>query len=168
MSARSHGLGGRMLARHGAATRPLLLLIANGKRQYREYLLRAISTQFEIHPFHTAAPAWGHEYLSGWTLLPNTSDGQGMAQAALTLHRDTPISGVLCWSEERIIAAAQVAKVLRLRNGNPATIRRLRDKGQTRAALASAGVGQPQSFPVRTPDQALAVAERIGYPVILK
>lgn len=157
-----------MLARHGAATRPLLLLIANGMRQYREYLLRAISTRFEIHLFHTAAPAWGHEYLSGWTLLPSTSDGQEMARAALALHRDTPISGVLCWSEERIIAAAQVAEALGLRNGSPATIRRLRDKGQTRAVLASAGVGQPQSFPVQTPDQALAVAERIGYPVILK
>src|SRR4051812_43130456 len=93
-----HGLGGNMLVTHGGAKRPLLLLITNGMRQYREYLLRAVSAQFDIHLYHTAAPAWGHEYLSGWTLLPSTLEGEDMARVALTLHRDTPISGVLCWS----------------------------------------------------------------------
>ncbi|MGA8114153.1 MAG: ATP-grasp domain-containing protein, partial [Actinocatenispora sp.] len=38
----------------------------------------------------------------------------------------------------------------------------------TRAALGAAGVPQPSSTPVRTADAALRVAERIGYPVVVK
>jgi biotin carboxylase len=45
---------------------------------------------------------------------------------------------------------------------------RLRDKAQTRAALDAAGVPQPRSVPVRTLDEAVAAAERVGYPAILK
>jgi biotin carboxylase len=157
-----------MTTRRAAAQRPLLLVIGIGMRQYREYLLHSISSRFDVHLFHSAEPAWGQEYLSGWSVLPSTLDGRAMARAALAVAENMPISGVLCWSEDRIHAASQVAEALGLRNGDPATILRLRDKGQTRAALASAGVPQPRSFPVRTPDQASAAAERIGYPVVLK
>jgi biotin carboxylase len=91
-----------------------------------------------------------------------------MARIAHALHARTPLSGVLCWDEARIHAAAHVAGALGLRNGNPEIIMRMRDKGQTRAALDSAGVAQPRSVPVRTLDEAAEAAERIGYPVVLK
>jgi len=148
--------------------RPLLLVIASGLRPYREYLLRSISTQFRIHLFHVAKPTWEREYVSGWTVLPDTWDGLAMAQAALELDKTDPVSGVLCWDEGRIHATAYVAEALGLRNGDPMVIWRLRDKGQTRVALDAAGIAQPKSVPVRTLDQALAAAEVVGYPAILK
>ncbi|HEV2887557.1 MAG TPA: ATP-grasp domain-containing protein [Jatrophihabitans sp.] len=148
--------------------RPLLLLIATGFQPYREYLLSSISSEFRIHLFHTAEPSWEKEYLSDWTVLPSTADGPAMAAVARRVHEEEPIDGVLCWDEARIHAAAYVAQALGLRNGDPAVIGRLRDKGQTRAALAEAGVAQPRSVPVNDLTEALAAAARVGYPAILK
>jgi hypothetical protein len=148
--------------------RPLLLLIATGMRTYREYLLQAISARFRIHLFHVAVPTWETEYIGGWTVLPSTIDGPAMSEAARQLNRSVPVSGVLCWDEGRIHATAHVARALGLRNGDPAVIWRLRDKAQTRAALDTAGVAQPRSIAVRTLDEAIDAANRIGYPVILK
>jgi biotin carboxylase len=148
--------------------RPLLLLISTGFPPYREYLFRSISSEFRIHLFHTAEPSWEREYLSDWTVLPSTADGSVLAEVARELHEREPVDGVLCWDEARIHAASYVAEALGLRNGDPAVIARLRDKGQTRIALAAAGVHQPRSVPVRDLAQALAAALRVGYPAILK
>jgi biotin carboxylase len=95
-------------------------------------------------------------------------DGPVMAQVAKTMNERATISGVICWYEGRIHLAAHIAGELGLRNGDPAVIWRLRDKAQTRAALAAAGIGQPCSVPVKTLDEALAAAQRVGYPAILK
>lgn len=151
-----------------AVQQPLLLVIATGWRPFREYLLRSISTRFRIHLYHVDEPEWEKEYISGWTVLPSTLDGPAMSEAALELNKSDPIGGVLCWDEARIHATAYVAEALGLRNGDPAVIWRLRDKAQTRVALDAAGVAQPRSVPVKTLQEALAAAERVGYPAILK
>jgi hypothetical protein len=159
----------KMTPQHGTtAERPLLLVVATGMRLYREYLLRSISTRFRIHLFHVSEPEWEKQYLAGWTVLPSTLDGPAMAAAAVALSGTEPISGVLCWDEGRILATAHVAEALGLRNGDPATVWRLRDKAQTRAALDAAGVPQPRSVPVKTLAEAEAAAELVGYPAILK
>lgn len=150
------------------AQRPLLLLIATGMRPYREYLLGSIAAEYRVHLFHVAEPSWEKEYVTGWTVLPSTIDGPAMAEAARRLDKTDPVSGVLCWDEGRIHATSYVAEALGLRNGDPAVVWRLRDKAQTRAALAAAGVPQPASVPVKTLDQALAAAAEVGYPAILK
>ncbi|MDQ1739182.1 MAG: hypothetical protein QOE53_834 [Pseudonocardiales bacterium] len=149
-------------------SRPLLLLIATGFQPYREYLLRSISSEFRIHLFHTAEPSWEKGYLAGWTVLPSTADGVTMARAARQVHAQEPVDGVLCWDEARIHAASYVAQALGLRNGDPAVIGRLRDKGQTRIALDAAGVNQPRSAPVKDLGEALTAAVQVGYPAILK
>src|SRR2546421_3538264 len=148
--------------------KPLLLVIATGMRVYREYLLASIGEQFRVHLFHVAEPSWEKEYLTGWTVLPSTIDGPAMAEAAVRLHKSDPIEGVLCWDEGRIHATSYVAEALGVRNGDPATIWRLRDKAQTRATLADSAVAQPLSVPVRTLAEALSAASRVGYPAILK
>jgi biotin carboxylase len=151
-----------------AGERPLLLVVATGMRLYREYLLRSIASRFRIHLFHVAEPSWEKDYLDGWTVVPSTLDGPAMAEAAAKLDVTEPVSGVLCWDEGRIHATAYVAQELGLRNGDPAVIRRLRDKARTRAALAAAGVAQPRSVAVSSLEEALTAAERVGYPAILK
>lgn len=151
-----------------AEQRPLLLVIGTGLHAYREYLLRSISAEFRIHLFHKVEPTWEKEYLAGWTVLPSTVDGLAMAEQARRLDKDEPIAGVLCWDEARIHASSQVAEALGLPNGNPAVIGRLRDKGQTRQALAAAGLAQPRSIPVATVSDAVAAAGEVGYPAILK
>ncbi|HCT76816.1 MAG TPA: phosphoribosylglycinamide synthetase [Micromonosporaceae bacterium] len=143
--------------------RPLLLIIRTGKREFREYLLRSITPHYRVHMFVVAAPSWELDYIDGFTRV-DTGDVDAMVKAAQDLE---DISGVLCWDEARIPQAAEVAKALDL-PGDPQATARCRDKHLTRQALAAAGVAQPQSIRVETVEQALAEADRLGYPVILK
>lgn len=152
----------------GTDQAPLLLLIAAGGQVYREYLLRSISTRFGLHLFDVTEPTWEREYLTGWSVLDKAMDGPAMARVARTVSEHARISGVLCWYEGRIHLAAHIAGELGLRNGDTEVIWRLRDKAQTRTALAAAGIAQPRSVPVRSLDEALAAAGRVGYPAILK
>jgi biotin carboxylase len=150
------------------AGRPHLLLISTGVRLFREYLLAPIAQRYRIHLFVEATPRWERKYVDAVTVLADASDAEPMIRAARELHRRNPVQGVLCWDEGRVIAAAQVAEALGLPGGDPAVVRRCRDKHQTRERMASAGVAQPRSVLVETAEQAAAAAHTIGYPVVLK
>jgi predicted ATP-grasp superfamily ATP-dependent carboligase len=151
-----------------ADPRPALLVIATGPRLYREYLLRSIGTRYRVHLFLSAPPTWECEHVTGWTVLQSTLDVAQLCGAARALHARWPVDGVLCWDEARILQAAHVAAELGLPGGDPAAVGRCRDKHLTRDALAAAGVPQPQSVLVGGVEEALATAERFGYPVVLK
>ena len=146
-------------------TRPVLLVIGTGMRHYREYLLASIAPAYRVHLFVAAEPTWEQDYVTGWTVLADTLDAAAMIPAARALPR---VDGVLCWDEARILPTSQVAAALGLPGGDPAMVLRCRDKHLTRQALAAAGVAQPLSVLVGTEEEALAAAERIGYPVVLK
>lgn len=148
--------------------RPHLLVVATGMRLFREYILRSISPLYRIHMFLHAEPSWETEYIEGWTVLDSTLDADALVAAARKLHAAEPIDGVLCWDEARILQTAHVAEALGLPGGDVAMVNRCRDKHLTRTALAEHGVPQPESILVDTVDDALATAQRLGYPVILK
>lgn len=158
-----------MSARDDAADgRPLLVVIATGMRLYREYLLRSIATRYRVHLLCSAEPEWERGYIAGATVLPSTLDADALVAAARVLAFREPVAGVLCWDEARILQTAAVAQALDLPGGDPDMILRCRDKHLTRQALDAAGVAQPRSVLVGTVEQALAEAEQIGYPVVLK
>ncbi len=151
--------------------RPLLLLISTGGRNYREYLLRSISSQYRVHLFLGAEPSWELGYVDGWTVLDGMADTIGadeMCAAALRLAAAQAVSGVLSWDEARILQSAKVAAALGLPGGDPDMVMRCRDKHLTRRALSAAGAPQPTSVLVAELDSALAAADQIGYPVVLK
>jgi biotin carboxylase len=154
----------------GSADRPLLLLIGTGERAYREYLLASIGSRYRIHLFLGAEPSWERAYVTGSTVLDmtDTVGADAMCAAAAELAALGPVHGVLSWDEARVLQSAKVAAALGLPGGDPDMVLRCRDKYLTREALAAAGVAQPQSVQVATLEQALATAERIGYPVVLK
>ncbi|MFI5731534.1 acetyl-CoA carboxylase biotin carboxylase subunit family protein [Kribbella sp. NPDC051587] len=149
-------------------TRPHLLVVATGMRLFREYILRSIAPQYRLHMFLHSEPTWEKEYLDGWTVLESTLDAEALVAAARTLNEQDPIDGVLCWDEARILQTAHVAEALGLPGGDVAMINRCRDKHLTRTALAEHGVPQPKSVLVNTVDEALATADDLGYPIILK
>ena len=150
-----------------ADDRPHLLLISTGWREFREYLLRSIGPRYRVHLFLTAEPTWEHPYVDGWSVL-DTLDREALLAAASDLHARTPVDGVLCWDEPRILLAAEVAEALGLPGGDPGMVLRCRDKHLTREALDAAGVPQPRSALVRTPEEALERAAEFGFPVVLK
>ena len=151
--------------------RPLLLVLGTGSRNYREYLLASISTRYRIHLLLGAEPTWEQDYLTGYTVLTQmgeTIDAAEMIAAARALAADRRVSGVLTWDEARVLQAAKVAAALGLPGGDPQMALRCRDKHLTREALAAAGLAQPRSVLVSTPEAALDAAAAIGYPVVIK
>jgi biotin carboxylase len=155
----------------GPAGRPLLLLIGTGGRDYREYLLASISTQYRVHLLMWAEPTWELDYLAGWTVLRDateTKDAADMIAVARDLAAQGSLDGVLAWDEARVLQAAKVAAALGLPGGDPAAALRTRDKHLSRKALASAGIPQARSVLVGSLAEALDAAGQIGYPVVLK
>jgi biotin carboxylase len=150
---------------------PLLLLIGTGGKGFREYLLASIAARYRVHLLCGAEPGWPRGYLDGWTVIDSmddTIDATQMCAAARDLAARESVRGVLSWDEARILQAAKVAAELGLPGGDPDMVMRCRDKHLTRKALAAAGVPQPGSVLVADLDQAAEVAERFGYPVVLK
>jgi biotin carboxylase len=148
--------------------RPHLLIVATGARLFREYILRSIASQYRIHMFLDAEPSWEKDYIEAWTVLGSTLDADELVAAGKKLHATDPIDGALCWDEARILQTAHITEALGLPGGDVAMINRCRDKHLTRTALAEHGVPQPESILVDTLDEALAAAEKLGYPAILK
>lgn len=151
--------------------RPLLLIIGTMKRDYREYLLTSISTQYRVHLLLWSEPTWERDYVAGWTVLGDereTKDAADMIAAAQDLAAREPPDGALAWDEARVLQVAKLAQALGLPGGDPDAALRTRDKSLTRAALAAAGVPQARSVLVGTLGEALDAAGQIGYPVVLK
>ncbi|WP_275461958.1 ATP-grasp domain-containing protein [Streptomyces noursei] len=150
-----------------AEDRPLLVLISTGPHKYREYLLAAISTRYRIHLVNTSEPSWELPYLAGSTLVPSTELAVVSEAVAAVVARE-PVHGVLSWDEARVHQAAAVAGALGLPTTPADDVWRCRDKHQSRTALAAAHLPQPAFALVGTAAEALAAAERIGYPVVVK
>ncbi|MGH3656901.1 MAG: ATP-grasp domain-containing protein, partial [Micromonosporaceae bacterium] len=110
---------------------------------------------------------WELPYLVGHTVV-DTLDAEAMIVAARRLAGTEPISGPVCYDEARIEATAKVATALGLPTTPADAIGRCRDKHLTRRTLAAAGVPQARSVAVRSPEEAADVAQRLGYPVVVK
>jgi biotin carboxylase len=148
--------------------RPLIIIVRTGRREFREHLLRPLPDQYRVHMLVGVQPTWELPYIVGSTPIEDTLDTAEMVAAARALNSRDPVSGVLTWDESRTPQAAAVAAALGLPGGDVDVIARCRDKHLTRQALAAGGVPQPESFLASTPEEALAVADRLGYPVIIK
>jgi biotin carboxylase len=151
----------------GDGRRPLLLVIATGPQEYREYLFSSLHHHYRIHLLHIEPASWERPYITGSGVVADFSAGTLIAAARRVAARE-PVAGVLCWDEARIHATAHVAQVLGLPGGDPEAIERCRDKYLGRMAMATAGVRQPAFALVGTVEEALAAAQTIGYPAILK
>ncbi|WP_432840173.1 ATP-grasp domain-containing protein [Dactylosporangium sp. CA-092794] len=150
------------------AGRPLLLLVGSGDRRYREYILASVSREYRVWLLDAHEPSWHRPYLIGHTTL-DSRDPEALVAAALAVPAEAgPPAGVLCYDEWTVHAAAVAASKLGLPGPDPDAVAACRDKAATRAALAAAGVHQPESVPVGGVAQARAAAERLGYPVVVK
>lgn len=147
--------------------RPLLLLIGSSSQLSREFILRSVSPRYRLWLLQPADVSWEADYVVGNTVVDNT-DVAKLVDAARQVAADQHVTGVFCYDEGLVWPAAFVSEALGLPGNPPAAIAACRDKNATRVALAAAGVAQPASIGVRSLDEALAAAERIGYPVVLK
>ncbi|MFE7525296.1 ATP-grasp domain-containing protein [Kitasatospora sp. NPDC057542] len=153
----------------GAAAQdaPVLLLVGSGYRPYREYILAAVSKHYRLWLLDSAEASWQLAYCAGATRV-DTRDPEAMLAAARVVVDSLPVVGAFTYDESQVLFCARLAEDLGLPGSPPDTIVACRDKAATRSVLTAAGVPQPASHTVSTVAEALAAADRIGYPVIIK
>jgi biotin carboxylase len=144
---------------------PALLLVGSGDRRYREYILAALRPHFRLWLLDSVEPTWQSEHVEGVTVVDTRSpDALASAWRELEFRPD----GVLTYDESLVTAVAAFVQDAGLPGSPPEAVQACRDKATTRAVLAEAGVPQPASRPVASAEDAVAAAEDIGYPVVVK
>lgn len=101
-------------------------------------------------------------------LRVDTQDEQALIEACRRLASAPGLAGVTSSSEYFIATAAVIASRLGLPGPSAEAIRACRDKHTQRLRLRAAGVGVPAFQAAGSADEAVAAAERIGYPVVVK
>ncbi|WP_409471657.1 ATP-grasp domain-containing protein [Streptomyces sp. HC307] len=114
-------------------------------------------------------PGWETEFVDGF-VQADTSDLAATVRAVDGLAAAEPqrIRGVVTFSEHSVPTAAAVAAHLGLPFVDPLTAETARDKYAMRQAFERADLEQPAFGTATDVQGALALAERIGYPVVLK
>lgn len=98
----------------------------------------------------------------------DTTDPESVVAVARAVAGPAGVAGVVTSSEYFVAVAARAARQLRLPGPDPAAVERCRDKRRQRAALAGAGVPVPAWAAAGTPQEAVAAASAIGFPVVVK
>ena len=98
----------------------------------------------------------------------DTNDFAALRAALSAVCPDDRIAGVATTSEFYQTTAARLAAEIGTPGADPADVARCRHKGLLRAALAAAGVAQPEFAVVRDEDEARAAVARIGLPCVVK
>ncbi|MEX2983061.1 ATP-grasp domain-containing protein [Streptomyces sp. C36] len=98
----------------------------------------------------------------------STADPGSLREELERLHRAHPVHGLLALSEGHLPAIAEAAHALGLPFETPETTKRLRNKHEVRLLLDRAGVPQPAFRQALTAEEAVAAAEELGYPVVVK
>ncbi|MET0233532.1 MAG: ATP-grasp domain-containing protein [Kibdelosporangium sp.] len=145
----------------------VVLVIGCGMRPYREYLLSSAAARHSLWLFNSSELTWQKEHVLGGSVL-DVHDRDAVIAAARELAMTRPVLGVLSWDEALIVTTAHVADELGLPGAGINAIEGCRDKPRSREALTAVGVAQPQFEFVRTEFDAVAAAQRIGYPVVVK
>jgi biotin carboxylase len=86
----------------------------------------------------------------------------------LELHRKSPYSGVVTFSEPLLRSTAFFAKKARLRFHTPHQVELLQDKFLQRKALALVGISEPRFALLRTPYDIRGALEQVSLPAVLK
>jgi biotin carboxylase len=145
----------------------VVLVMGCGRRQYREYLLSLAAARHPLWLFDESEISWQREFVRGGSVL-DVRDTDAVLAAARELAATMRIVGVLSWDEMLAFNAALVARELGLPGAGINAVEACRDKLRGRQVLTAAGVAQPRFEFATDAAQAVAAAERIGYPVVVK
>lgn len=101
-------------------------------------------------------------------LVVDTADIGAVRDACVRLRDTDGLAGVASSSEYFVATAAEVATRLGLPAADAGALTCCRDKSTQRTVLAGAGVPVPGFVAVTDPGEAVAAAEALGYPVVVK
>ncbi|MFF8513035.1 ATP-grasp domain-containing protein [Streptomyces sp. NPDC015492] len=151
-------------------TAPLLLLVeSNTTGTGRQFAARA--RDLGVVPVLLSADPGRYPYAAEdglRTVVVDTSDGDALRSAVAGLAAAEPVAGVLSSSEYYVATAADLAAGLGLPGPSADAVRACRDKAAQRRTLAAAGVPVPLFSAAGDVAEAIAAAQWIGGPVVVK
>jgi len=102
------------------------------------------------------------------TIEVDTTDQKALLKVCEELAAAPSLAGLMSSSEYFVATAAAVAFELALSGPNHAAVQKYRDKENQRWRLKQAGIGQPAFQAASSVNAAIAAAETIGFPVVVK
>jgi biotin carboxylase len=97
-----------------------------------------------------------------------TNDEDSIVKALEEYRSGHPLDGIAAFGEYHVSIAAAVCRRLGLPGPDPASVRISRNKDQMRAACSSAGVAVPRFAVADNLHDAVAAADSVGYPCVVK
>ncbi|MFF3313162.1 ATP-grasp domain-containing protein [Streptomyces sp. NPDC002952] len=149
------------------SSKPLLLVGAGDGPTYREFSLARIAASHPVVLIDTALPAWARPYVAEH-VAADLTDLTAVAAAAKDFACHHSLAGVLSYMEHHVVTAAHLAEDLALPGAHPEAMAHCRDKAATRRLLAAHDVPSARSEQAADADAAVAHAQAIGYPVVVK
>ncbi|MGH9299585.1 MAG: ATP-grasp domain-containing protein [Acidimicrobiales bacterium] len=155
----------------------ILLILPTGTYRAEEYLAAAHRLGVEVVTGSERPQALASTMAEHFVELP--LDDPPRAAAVIAEHGSRiHLDAILAVDDEGLLAAAMAAESLGLDSSPVAAVALTRDKAAMRAALAAAGVPQPDYEVVRgsppdggepgNPDEVAEAAVRLGFPVVVK
>ncbi|MFJ4741212.1 acetyl-CoA carboxylase biotin carboxylase subunit family protein [Streptomyces sp. NPDC088775] len=148
--------------------RPLVLIVAPGDDVYRGYCLRQVADAYDVAVITTGPLNWEQPYVVAHEVVNDFDNVEALLAAAKNIDAVRPIAGVLTWNESYLTPVATLAEHLSLAVTSVESVRTCRDKSASRAALAHHGVPSARSIAAASYTEALAAANEIGFPVVVK
>ncbi|MCW8101719.1 ATP-grasp domain-containing protein [Streptomyces tauricus] len=146
---------------------PLVLIGVGDSAVYRREVLASIAARHPVIAVDHAVPAWARPYLTR-TIHADLTDTAAVTVAVGKHAIDHAVGGVLAYMEHHVQTAALLAQQLGLPGSSPQSMAACRDKAVSRRLMAEHRVPSARSVQASTPESAVAHAEMIGYPVIVK
>ncbi|TXS80653.1 ATP-grasp domain-containing protein [Streptomyces sp. me109] len=135
---------------------------------YRGYCLRSVAAAYDVVLITGEEPSWEVPYLRDYVVVSDPTDQAELSAASRALAERYDLAGVFTWTEWYLVPVARLARQLGLRTTTPEAMQACRNKTTSRALFARHGVPSAASVSVRTLAEAVAAAQQIGYPLVLK
>ncbi|WP_454336185.1 ATP-grasp domain-containing protein [Streptomyces glaucescens] len=135
---------------------------------YRGYCLQSVAAAYDVVLITSEEPSWEVPCIRDCVVLPDPTDQAALSTAGRALAERYDLAGVFTWTEWYLVPVARLARQLGLPTNAAEVMQACRNKANSRALFARHGVPSAASVGVRTVAEAEAVAERIGFPVVLK
>ncbi|MEU3553345.1 ATP-grasp domain-containing protein [Streptomyces fragilis] len=151
--------------------RPVILLVAPTGAEsegYRGYCLRSVAAAYDVVLITQEEPSWEVPYIRDCVVVPDLTDQTQLNLAGQALAERWNLAGALTWTEWYLVPVTRLAHHLGLPANPVEAVRACRDKAVSRALFDQHQVPSAISRSVRTLQEAQAVAEEIGFPVVLK
>ncbi|MEW2573295.1 ATP-grasp domain-containing protein [Streptomyces sp. NPDC047070] len=146
---------------------PLVLIGVGDSAAYRKDTLVSLAARHPVVAVDRAVPDWARPYLTR-AIHADLTDTAAVTAAVGRYAIDHTVGGVLAYLEHHVQTAAVLAQQLGLPGSSPQSMAACRDKALSRRLMAEHRVPSARSVQAATPEAAVAFADLMGYPVIVK